>query len=170
MRTIAVMIGSDSDLPQCKEGFEYLARIVESGETEITAVITSSIHRNTHAVLRCLEDLRYEDVTALIVGAGCANHLTGTCDAFLRHTLRDRRIVVIGVAFEDKQDQYNTQAAVLSIVKVPGNQVVFDNFVGAEGFLRACQFAVKGELPEIRLKSVEPVVRRTIQEALEAIA
>jgi phosphoribosylcarboxyaminoimidazole (NCAIR) mutase len=168
MRKIAVMIGSDSDLPQCESGFEYLLKAEEKGLVEIVSVITNSIHRNTGSVLDQLLDFHiHNDIDAIIAGAGMANHLTGTVDAFLRYGLGDDKIVVIGIAFEGKTEA-ETRAAQESIIYVPGTQVVFDEYVGAKGFYRACDFATLGELPKIILKKGKPIVERSLEEAMEA--
>jgi len=172
MRRIAIMIGSDSDLPQCRKGLEFLARMVSEGKTEVVEVITASIHRNTEFVLEKLRSL-VGKIDVLIAGASWANHLTGTVDAFLRNTLGDDKIVVIGVAFEDEKDDIHTLAARLSITEVPGTQVVFHapdgrTFSGKNAFLLACRFAVEGELPVITLKKPKPPIIRTLEEALKA--
>jgi len=165
---IAILIGSDSDLAQCREGLSYLADLETRELAEVVGVWTASIHRNTDEVLDGLADLAQREVVdVLIAGAGWANALTGTCDSYLRYSLDNDRIVVIGVAFEDKENPQHTQAAILSITEVPRNQVVFDDFVGAEGFLKACRFAVEGELPKIKLPEAKSVVRRSVREALE---
>jgi len=170
MRRIWVVVGSDSDLLQCTEGIEYL-----QSEGRPVQVWTMSIHRNTQEVLEFLScRSHWSDADILIVGAGWANHLTGTCDAYLRHTLRDDRIVVIGVAFEDHNSQIHTLAAELSITEVPGTQVAFKDesdevFVGADGFLRACKFAVNGELPQIKLPDLRPPHERSLQATLDFI-
>lgn len=166
MRKIAIMIGSDSDLPQCESGFEYLLEAERKGLVKIIKVITSSIHGNTQGVLNKLLDLYARDaIDAIIVGAGMANHLTGTADAYLRYGLGNNKIVVIGVAFLGK-DPAHTRAAQESIIYVPGTQVVFDEYVGATGFRRACEFAAEGELPKIILKEDKPIRERTLIEAL----
>lgn len=165
-RKIAVMIGSDSDLPQCESGFEYLLEAERKGLVKVIKVITNSIHRNTQGVLDKLLDLYVrDDVDAIIAGAGMANHLTGTIDAYLRYGLDNDKIVVVGVAFLGK-DPAHTRVARESIIYVPGTQVVFDEYVGARGFYRACEFAVTGELPKIILKEGKPTKERTLKEAL----
>jgi len=167
MVRIGILNGSDSDLPQCLPGFEFLDQMVAEEKAQVVEVITASIHRNTEFVLEKLRSL-VGKVDVLIIGAGWANHLTGTADAFLRYTIGNDHIVVIGVAFEDKDNSEHTQTAVSSITDVPGTQVVFDNFVGSEGFLRACQFAVKNELPEITLKSPKTIKERGLFDAIAA--
>lgn len=166
-RKIVVMIGSDSDLPQCENGFKYLFEAQKKGLVEIVEVVTNSIHRNTQSVLDKLFNLHAaNDIDAIIAGAGMANHLTGTVDAYLRRGLRDDKIVVIGVAFIGKTEA-ETRAARESIIYVPGTQVVFEEFVGASGFTRACELAAEGDLPKIELKPGKPVVVRTLEQALK---
>ena len=172
MRRLGIIIGSDSDLSQCYEGFKYLLeKINERKMNQNCWIDTASIHRNPLTVQGLLHQYANEPVDekvdALIIGAGWANHLTGMADAFLRNVLRDNQIVVFGIAFEDKDKPINTEAAVLSIIRVPGTQVVFDNYIGADGFLRACQDAVEGKLPEIKLDPInKTAVRRDLLTAI----
>jgi phosphoribosylcarboxyaminoimidazole (NCAIR) mutase len=171
MRKIAVMIGSDSDLSQCENGLKYLLEAEKEGLVEVVKVITNSIHRNTHSVLDKLFNFHTAvgvEIDAIIVGAGMANHLTGTVDAYLRYTLGNKRIIVVGVAFIGKTEA-ETRVARESIIYVPGTQVVFNEYIGANGFMRACEFAVEGDLPRrIILKEGKPVVERTLEEAIKA--
>lgn len=165
-RRIAVMIGSKSDLPQCFDGLQVLKQAEESDLAYDITVVVASIHRNTldvHDYLRRFSDEGYD---ALIIGAGWANHLTGCSDAFLRYTLGDMKVVVIGVAFEDKKNLRHTETAVLSITEVPGTQVEFSGHTGSDGFLAACVFALDGELPEIRQPEGKPTVEMTLIEAI----
>ena len=172
MRKVAIMIGSDSDLPQCRSGLEYLTKAQSEGLVEVPYIITSSIHRHTLETLHRVSRLAAEEegIDVLIAGAGRANHLTGMCDSYLRYTLHNQHLVVVGVAFEDKTNPKRTEVAVVSITEVPGTQAVFDNFVGEEGFLKACQFAVEGELPQIEYRSAPPRVERTLERALEVLS
>ncbi len=189
VRRIAVMVGSNNDLKwQCGLGLDYLKRMVVKDqaeivdvatvETEVPAVITASIHRNTRYVLDRLETYN-NALDVLITGAGWANHLSGTVDAYLRNWLENSRTVVLGVAFEDlTSEDADTRArhllaAKLSISEVPGTQVVWQDkqvqFVGADGFYRACRFAVTGELPIITIPNPRESHDRTLDEALAYI-
>ena len=167
-RKIALLFGSLSDLKsgQCKSGFEVLRQEVSRGTIEIVGVFIGSIHRNTEWVLCLLQELSTLGVDVLIAGAGWANHLTGTSDAYLRYTIGDTRMVVIGVAFEDAEKPERSQAAVWSIVHVPGTQVVFDAYCGAEGAERACRFAATGTLPTIKRPEPRKCERFTFEDAL----
>lgn len=156
---IGIMIGSDSDLKQCQAGLKWLA----AAHARVEVVLTNSIHRNTMAVLDHLEDYL---VDVWIIAAGKANHLTGTAAAYLTYGLK-RKTPVIGVACEGKTPE-ETLAAILSIVQVPGTQVIFDREkqVGAEGFLYACHLAVEGNFPEIKIPEDKPWVARTLPDAI----
>ncbi len=173
MRKIAVMVGSDSDLKQCYGGLQYLQKAQKKGLCEVVGVLTNSIHRNTEAVLNNLKELQEMEVDVLIAGAGWANHLTGTCDAYLRNTMKNDRITVIGVAFgkmfpTTSEETRKREAATLSISEVPGTQVVFEGFcIGEVGFRKACERAVEGDFPLIKLKEPKPAYWRTLNEALE---
>lgn len=153
MKKIGVMIGSDSDLPQCIKGLELLEEAVTYCQIQFTHFDVSSIHRHTLLVLDTLKEYARQgkSVDALIVGAGMANHLTGCVDAFLRYTLRDHYTRIYGVAFEDEKNPENTKAAILSITKVPGTNVIFRDYVGSEGFFRACKDAINDNLQPIEL-------------------
>lgn len=156
MRRIAIVLGSRSDLSQCLKGLEYLRGAREGRLVDHPEIRISSAHRLTNETLRwlgeCSRAERPPDV--IIAGAGWAAVLPGLCDAHLRHDLNDTRIVVLGVAFEDPENERHTQAAELSLTDVPSSQLVHSDeqglYRGDEGFLRACQFAVEGALPAIR--------------------
>ena len=167
-RKIAVIVGSRSDLAggQCAEGLRVLQNAETEGTVEVIGVFAYSLHRNTEATLALLKELSTRGVDVIIVGAGLANHLTGTVDAYLRNEIGDMHAVVVGVAFEDHQYAERTRAAVESILYVPGTQVVFDNYVGATGFTRACRFTATGELPQIIGPAARRTERFTLEEAL----
>lgn len=168
-KRIGIMIGSDSDLPQCYDGLKYLEKAEKRGRCEVVKAITNSIHRNTEEVLENLK-LYNNKVDIWIIGAGWANHLTGTCDAYLRYTLKNTQTVVFGVAFSDPENELHTITAEASIIMVPATQVVYDKYIGAEGFLRACVDAVEkfDKLPKIKIGAPKPVVKRTLKQAIEA--
>jgi phosphoribosylcarboxyaminoimidazole (NCAIR) mutase len=165
----AIMIGSESDLPQCLEGFEYLIPHIESGEIEFIVFIVNSIHRNTEKVLGNVRELvSMHGVNRLIVGAGMANHLTGTIDAFLRYTLRNDTTIVYGVAFEG-QTPDDLETSIRSITGVPGTQVVFDP--SDPTFLAACRKMIEEEPPKIELKIPKPTrVFPTVEAVLAAMS
>ncbi len=166
MRKIAVIIGSLSDLQQCGHGLHQLAKYQAEGSAQVFGVYIRSQHRNTLETQELLKELVNVGVDAIVVGAGWANHLTGCCDAFLRYTLRNNSVRVIGVAFRDESQARRTQAAVLSITEVPGTQVAFEDYIGADGFYRACQKAAQGELGVIKLPEPKPAKDFRLEEAV----
>jgi phosphoribosylcarboxyaminoimidazole (NCAIR) mutase len=173
-RRILVIIGSDSDLPECRRGLEALKSAEERQEIEVPEVLTMSVHRNTLPLFSELERLHKQNaVDTIITGAGWANHLTGMVDAYLRYTLGNDRIAVIGVGFQDKQNARHTQAAELSMTEVPGTQVSFGDsqgpYIGEGGFLRACENAIAGQLPSIKAPSPRAAKRRTLEEAIAGL-
>lgn len=171
---ILVLVGSNSDRPQLTSGLAYL---VGSHKADYLGLVVASIHRNTEFVLALARVLAGNDISGVsgddyeilrqvtmsvgnvptdivIAGAGWANHLTGTFDAYLRHKNEDRlnreypyRPVVVGFAIEDPKNPRHTEAAVLSMTEVPNTQVKYSDesgeiFVRPDGFRRACEFAV----------------------------
>ena len=175
MRKIAVIVGSASDLSQCHRGLMLLKNLMivssTSEKIEVSGVYIRSQHRNTLDTQELLRELTQMEVDVAIIGAGWANHLTGCCDAFLRYVLRNDKLVVIGVAFEDETNPKHTLAATLSISEVPGTQVVYSGidgkFIGSEGFLQACGMAANGELPKIFLPEPKPIQDLSLEKALE---
>jgi len=173
MKKIGIMIGSDSDLPQCLAGLNYLKEAQKKGLCDVVIIITNSIHRNTEEVL---ENLRMYShlLDAWIIGAGWANHLTGTCDAFLRYTLKNTATRVFGVAFRDDNNAGNNLAACLSITRVPGTQVIYNKKnIGETSFFDACLKATESDfadLPPIKIGAPKPAVKRTLEQAIEFAA
>ncbi|MFA5644568.1 MAG: AIR carboxylase family protein [Patescibacteria group bacterium] len=169
-KKIAIILGSKSDLiwpaGQCFGGLLFLT---DFPEIEVTVHIRSQ-HRNTLDLQQVLKELSDNKVDVIIAGAGWANHLTGCVDAFLRYELKNDFTRVIGVAFEDKNNERHTQAAILSITEVPGTQVIFrKEFIGDHGLYRACQLAVSPELddlPAIKLPTAKPPEDLSLAEAL----
>lgn len=174
-RRIAVLVGSDNDLiMQCHAGIDFLAKQTLAGQIELLGVETLSVH-GVHDEWREYIGERHarQDVDIIIAGAGMAAHLPGMTDAVLGHALKDQHIHVVGVSFEDKNDHENTLAAELSIARVPGKRLVCSDaegqFTGPNGFLRACQFAVRGEFAALDLPKPRKRESRTIFETLQFI-
>ena len=167
MKRIGIIIGSESDLTQCERGLNYL---MPCTSIEVLFVNVTSVHRNTMKLFADLERISGASantkIDALIVGAGWANHLSGTSDAFLRNHLRDTSILVYAVAFEDPNNAVHTQAAILSITQVPGTKVIFRDYVGSEGFYRACYDAVNDESVQIELAPVKNPLEFTLSDAV----
>jgi len=152
-RLVAGVVGSESDIrKQFSAGVDVLDEALTAGQIELYqgCVIVSSIHRMTDDTIALAREfhnaVRKPDV--VIIGAGKANHLTGTVDAYLRNTLKDGSVRIIGVAFEGENDVDN-RTAVGSITQVPETQVIYNGFFGADGFADACRFAVSEDLGTI---------------------
>lgn len=171
-RRIAVMVGSDSDLPQCLAGLKHLSQAEDKGQIEVVEVNTMSIHRNLVPAIEYLEKRDgLRDIDVIIAGAGWAAHLPGMLDAYLGYGLNNTHTSIIGVAFEDPADERHTLAAELSISEVPGTRVIHHDaiggpFVGADGFLRACSYAVSGQLPVLKEMKSRPTQCRTLKDAI----
>ncbi|MFA4942814.1 MAG: AIR carboxylase family protein [Patescibacteria group bacterium] len=172
---VAIIIGSRNDLAQCLDGLKYLKG---DPNLKVVGVYIRSQHRNTLETQALLKKLVEMKVDIIITAAGWANHLTGCVDAFLRYTLKDKRIVVLGVAIEDLNSKRHTEAAVLSITEVPGTQVVFREgdskltgqnaiFIGRQGFLRACMLAAEGDFKKIELPEAKPPMDLTLDAAIK---
>jgi len=166
-RRIAIIVGSRSDLPQCLKGLMYLRELAKAGYIEFVVFHVASIHRNTKRVEEILTNL-IGKVDVIGVSAGWANHLSGTCDAYLRNTLEDDKIVVFAGAFQDKANPEHTQAAVMSIKHVPDSQVVFKDYIGEDGFLRMCMGMFEMDpLPKIKLPKARFAMEMTLDRAIE---
>ncbi len=154
LKKIGVMVGSISDLPQCEEGLKLLREAEDAGKVEMIVFCVNSIHRNTEDALKNLHDYTLIfGVERWIIAAGMANHLTGTCDAFLRYGMNSE-VPVFGAVFQTKDDvgEINFQTACRSITQVPGHQVVFDPDYPL--FADACYKAI--EMEEVIIHSREP--------------
>ena len=169
VRRVALIHGSDTDLPQMLLGMRFLLKEQTKGNVVILSANSTSQHRHT---VVCQLDLEVfcrmiieNRPDILIVGAGWANHLTGCTDAFLRNTLRDTGIIVYGVAFEDPDDPDHTETARRSIIHVPKTQVIYKG-IGAEGFLKACKDSITEKLPKIVLNPVPKHHHRSLEQAI----
>lgn len=174
MRKFGVVIGSKSDLKQCVAGIMELEKLRAAGLIEVPFFRVLSCHRNMlqlfwFLLMRHL----WRDVDVLIVGAGWAAHLIGICDAFLRYVLKNTRIVIVGVGFEDPANNIHTLAAKLSISEVPGIQAVYadeqDSFMGSDGVVRGVNFFAKKSLPLITISAVKPSASYSFDEVLNFV-
>lgn len=167
-RKVGVMLGSESDFAQCYQGLQSL--INAANDDYITLrIFTDSIHRDHDGTIKNLTDFSAAEYDFIIVGAGKAAHLPGMVDSYLRYTLRDDRTVVVAVAFENRGDPQDTMAAIYSIDKVPGHQMVFnrDKYIGPDGFTNACRFVLEHEPPAITLPKAVPAREWSWEEALK---
>ncbi len=105
MAKIAIILGSDSDLPVLEKGTKVLEKFGLDYELRIL-----SAHRTPAAVTEYVSTLEERGFSAVIGGAGKAAHLPGVIAA---HTT----IPVIGLPIRASLDGLD---ALLSIVQMPG--------------------------------------------------
>jgi 5-(carboxyamino)imidazole ribonucleotide mutase len=105
MPKIAVILGSDSDLPVLEKGTKVLDTFSLEYELRIL-----SAHRTPAAVTEYVSELEGRGFAAVIAGAGKAAHLPGVVAA---HTV----LPVIGLPIRASLDGLD---ALLSIVQMPG--------------------------------------------------
>jgi phosphoribosylcarboxyaminoimidazole (NCAIR) mutase len=166
-RKLGVIVGSVNDLVQCERGLKYLKR---SSKVEVRFVRVISAHRNREKLFDFLPWLvETQAVDVIIAAAGWAAILPGVIESFLRYEKQDTSIHVFGVALEDPKNSTHTEAAMLSITQLPGIEVIYDNYVGSQGFYRACRDAVEGTLPLIQLAKAKESFEFTLETALATI-
>src|SRR5687768_8280984 len=102
---IAIVMGSDSDLPVMKEAGDALKKL--GLEFEMSVV---SAHRTPHEVAKFSEEARARGIRIIIAGAGGAAHLPGMVAAYTE-------LPVIGVPIPI--GPLVGQDALLSIVQMP---------------------------------------------------
>jgi phosphoribosylcarboxyaminoimidazole (NCAIR) mutase len=172
IRNILVIVGSDSDLPQCIEGLKYLLGAEERGIVKNHGVYTLSCHRHGPKLRRALKKFaRLPGVKVIVAAAGMAAHLPGICDSELRYAMENVDVYIIGVAMAGKTEIACT-AALTSISQVPKTQVIFrrdergSQFFSDHGFFLACVRSVEEELPPLHLPAPVPSHKRTVRGAL----
>lgn len=151
---IAVVIGSESDLPQMTAGLHDLRQAQNGGCCVSTSVNVISCHRNPLELQNFTER---ESPDVVIAGAGMAAALPGIIKAWFRHF--SKAIPVIGVAFEGKNEAA-TRAAQLSIEQLPGQPVILNAngkaFSGPQGFQGAVNLALNAEFMPEKISAPKP--------------
>jgi len=137
---VAILLGSDSDLPLVKEGVEVLDTLKVHHELHIY-----SAHRTPEETVSFTKRARDQGFKVIIVGAGMAAHLAGVVAA---HTL----LPVIGVPIDSKLEGLD---ALLSTVQMPRGIPVATVTIGRAGFVNAALLA-----SEILALSDEPLYQR----------
>ncbi len=150
-RVVRVVIGSKSDLSQMGPGLRILDQAAAEGVIDWNGVQIGSIHWNHDDVIKYIRQLGRDGVDVIIIGAGAANHITGTSDAMLRRTDLNDTTHVIGVAFESASHPEWNETAIRSIIHVPGTAVHYKDYNGLLGFTNACHAAAYEDLPPIKL-------------------
>ncbi len=140
---VAILMGSDSDLPVMQAAIDVLKKL----EIEFEAKITSA-HRTPDATHNYVKDADARGCVAFIAAAGMAAHLAGAVAAL---TLKP----VIGVPIES--GGLGGMDALLSTVQMPGGIPVASVAIGKAGaknaaYLAAQILATKDEVLADRLK------------------
>ena len=141
---VAVLIGSDSDLPVMQSTFQVLDKLDVSWEAKIT-----SAHRTPKVTHEYVKDAEQRGCAVFIAAAGLAAHLAGTVAGL---TIKP----VIGVPMDG--GPLNGQDALLSTVQMPGGIPVASVAIGKAGaknagYLAAQILAVTDSSLEARIRS-----------------
>lgn len=125
---IAILMGSDSDLPIMESSFDVLEKLGIAYEAKVT-----SAHRTPDATHTYVKDADKRGCAAFICAAGMAAHLAGAVSA---NTLRP----VIGVPINGSLDGLD---ALLSTVQMPGGIPVATVAIGKAGAKNAAYLAAQ---------------------------
>ena len=126
---VAVLMGSDSDLPVMREAVEMLARFGVPCEVRVL-----SAHRSPKAVAEFARAARKQGFACIIAGAGGAAHLAGAVAA---HTT----LPVIGVPLV--AGELGGMDALLATVQMPAGLPVATMTIGRAGATNAALLAVE---------------------------
>ncbi len=125
---VAILMGSDSDLPIMEASFEILKKFEVPFEVKVL-----SAHRTPEATHSYVRDADTRGCSAFICAAGMAAHLAGAVAA---NTLRP----VIGVPINSSLDGLD---ALLSTVQMPGGIPVATVAIGKAGAKNAAYLATQ---------------------------
>ena len=126
---VAILMGSDSDLPVMQAAIDVLKKLELDFEVKIT-----SAHRTPDATHAYVKDADQRGCIAFIAAAGMAAHLAGTVAAL---TLKP----VIGVPIES--GGLGGMDALLSTVQMPGGIPVASVAIGKAGAKNAAYLAAQ---------------------------
>ena len=151
-RKVAVVLGSDSDLPQAREGLELLDEMGVGYDLRIL-----SAHRTPEDV-REFARRAHENYDVVIAGAGGAAHLAGAISS-------QTRLPVVGIPIETRG--LGGLDSLLSTVQMPRGVPVAAVSIGEAGAVNACVLAcriialgdeeIRGRLEEYVRKGAERV-------------
>ena len=147
---VAILMGSDSDLPVMQTTAEVLDSLGIPHELKIT-----SAHRTPEETRRYVEEAERRGCRVFIAGAGLAAHLAGTVAAL---TTRP----VIGVPLQG--GPFQGLDALLSTVQMPGGVPVATVAVGKAGARNAAYLAAR------ILALADPELDRRVRQDREAQA
>lgn len=125
---VAILMGSDSDLPIMESAFDILKKFNVRFEAKVT-----SAHRTPEATHTYVKDADQRGCVAFIAAAGMAAHLAGAVAA---NTLKP----VIGVPIDSSLDGLD---ALLSTVQMPAGIPVAAVAIGKAGAKNAAYLAVQ---------------------------
>ena len=126
---VAILMGSDSDLPTMQTTIDVLKKLAVPFEVKIT-----SAHRTPQRTHEYVKDADQRGCAIFIAAAGLSAHLAGTVAGL---TLKP----VIGVPMEG--GPLNGQDALLSTVMMPGGIPVATVAIGKAGAKNAAYLAVQ---------------------------
>lgn len=151
---IAILLGSDSDLPAFQKALAFLEQ-----QRIPFAIEVSSAHRTPERTLKLVRGWERRGVSVIVAAAGGAAHLAGVVAA---HTL----LPVLGVPMASALAGIDS---LLSMAQMPGGIPVATFGIGESGALNAVLFAVHLlALRERRLRAVLARFRRQQQRAVVA--
>lgn len=146
---VAVLMGSDSDLPVMQNTLDILDKLLVPREVKIT-----SAHRTPAATHAYVKDAEARGCCVFIAAAGLAAHLAGTVAGL---TLKP----VIGVPMDG--GPLNGQDALFSTVQMPGGVPVASVAIGKAGAKNAAYLAA-----QILSISDSDLAERVVSERAEA--
>ncbi len=127
-RKVAVILGSDSDLPQVRKGLELLDEMQVDYDLRIL-----SAHRTPEDV-REFSRNAHDSYDVVIAGAGGAAHLAGVVSS-------QTALPVVGIPIETRA--LGGLDSLLSTVQMPGGVPVATVSIGEAGALNACVLACR---------------------------
>jgi len=125
---VAIVMGSDSDMPTLEKTFEVLKKFNIDYEVRIT-----SAHRTPEYTKQFVEDAESRGCAVFIAAAGLAAHLAGAVAA---HTVKP----VIGIPINAA---LNGLDSLLSTVQMPGGIPVATVAIGNSGAKNAAYLAIQ---------------------------
>lgn len=156
---VALLMGSDSDLPTVKEACTVLGNFGVPFDVRVL-----SAHRSPEALVAFVRQAEQNGVRVFIAAAGGAAHLAGVVAA---HTLRP----VIGIPIQSSA--LNGLDSLLSTVQMPGGIPVATMAIGTAGARNAALFAVQvlalsdghllEKLRKQRAEQVEQVLQKDLR-------
>src|SRR5437868_8810731 len=126
---VAIIMGSDSDLPVMQETVKVLKQFEVGYEIGVY-----SAHRSPHRTLEYVKSARTRGLKVIIAGAGASAHLAGV-------TAAETTLPVIGVPIDSSP--LSGFDALMSTVQMPPGVPVATMGVGKSGATNAAYFAVQ---------------------------